>query len=336
MRSIFLRGLLSLTFLGLSACGGGGGGGASSASDTPPIANFAYACSDLVCTFTSTSTDQDVGDAIASFSWTFGDGSAAATASSTQHAFPASNTFSVSLSVTDRLGIASSVTRQVTVTAPPAPAAPHAAFTASCQSLVCTFTDTSTYDAGSVFQSRVWDFGDSTTLATTNPAVHTYAATTLTTVTAKLTITDGAGKTSASSQSVIVSPPASTLNCVGGGCVLTLLQATKVTATLVSSSCSLRGNEVLLTAPVTQTIFADGCFDPVGSVVSLNGGNAFAANTTLAVSVLSGTTSGLVYPPSIRVSGDFASGWTLTFDDGVGGPGEPDFNDLVILIKAAP
>ena len=26
----------------------------------------------------------------------------------------------------------------------------------------------------------------------------------------------------------------------------------------------------------------------------------------------------------------------VTFDDGYGGPGEPDFNDLVIVIKATP
>ena len=58
----------------------------------------------------------------------------------------------------------------------------------------------------------------------------------------------------------------------------------------------------------------------------------------LQVAVLSGSVPGspLVFPPTIRVTGDFASGWTLTFDDGFGGPGEPDFNDLVILVKAAP
>jgi len=53
---------------------------------------------------------------------------------------------------------------------------------------------------------------------------------------------------------------------------------------------------------------------------------------------LSGTlpSTALAFAPAIRVTGDFANGWTLTFDDGFGGPGEPDFNDLVILIKATP
>ena len=85
--------------------------------------------------------------------------------------------------------------------------------------------------------------------------------------------------------------------------------------------------------------FANGCFDPVGSAVELtNGGAPFAANTQLQFAVFSGTvqSTSLAFPPAIRVTGDFANGWTLTFDDGFGGPGEPDFNDLVILIKAFP
>ena len=54
--------------------------------------------------------------------------------------------------------------------------------------------------------------------------------------------------------------------------------------------------------------------------------------------MLSGTLpdSTIVFNPALRVSGDFAQGWTLVFDDGYGGPGEPDFNDLVILVKATP
>jgi PKD repeat protein len=218
------------------------------------------------------------------------------------------------------------------------PAAPHASFTASCVSLDCTFNDTTTYDAGSVFQSRVWDFGDTATLATTNPATHRYTITTPTTFVVKLTVTDASGKASTSAQSLVVAPPATTLGCVGGNCVLTLAQASRVTATLVGHSCVARNNQVLITAPVTQTLFADGCFDPSGVAVPVNGGSTFAAGTTLQVAVLSGTVadSSVVFPPSIRVTGDFTSGWTLTFDDGYGGPGEPDFNDLVILIKAAP
>ena len=228
--SYSLRGLAPLLLVALSACGGGGGGGGGSApaaANRAPTANFAFSCADLACTFTSNSTDQDVGDAIASQSWTFGDGTAAVTTAAPAHTFAAAGGYDVTLVVADRSGVSSNVVRRVTVTAPAAPAAPHANFTASCASLACTFTDTTTYDAGSALQSRLWDFGDSVTLAATNPTTHTYAATTLTTFTAKLTITDIAGKTSTSVQSIVVAPPATSLNCVGGNCVLNLTQASQ-------------------------------------------------------------------------------------------------------------
>ena len=336
MKRPWPRALLLLSFLVLSACGGGGGGGPANKA---PIANFAFVCADLVCTFKNISSDSDVGDSITAYHWTFGDGAAAGTAKDEQHSYTAGGTYDVSLTVTDRAGATGSAVKTLTVTAPtPAPAAvPHASFSVSCVSLDCTFTDNSTYDSGSTFQSRAWDFGD-TGSATTNPATHHFNATTLTSFSVKLTITDAAGHTSTSTQSLPLAPPVSTLNCVGGNCVLQLPQAATVTATLVSSSCGARGNQVVITAPITETVFTDGCFTGTGSTVTINGGAAFAANTVLTVEVrsgLSGTTR-LAFAPAIRVTGDFANGWTVVFDDGFGGPGEPDFNDLVILIKATP
>jgi len=327
-----------LPVLTLSACGGGGSSAPAPAVNTAPTANFAVACVDLTCTFTSTSTDQDVGDAIVTYLWNFGDSTPVAATANPSHTFASGGTYSVTLGVADRANATGTLARQVTVTAPPVPAAPHASFTASCTSLDCTFTDTSTFDAGSVFQSRAWDFGDSTTPATTNPAAHHYAATALTTFPVKLTVTDAAGKTSSSTQTIVVAPPATTLNCGSASCTLALAQASRVTATLVSHSCGARNNQVVITAPVTQTIFADGCFDATGVGVDVNGGSTFAAGTVLQVEVRSGTVSNssLAFTPTIRVTGDFVNGWTLTFDDGFGGPGEPDFNDLVILIKAGP
>jgi len=335
----WFRAIAVLPFLGLSACGGGGG--SSSPANTAPTANFAFSCADVVCTFTSTSSDQDVGDAVVTYNWTFGDGSAAVTTANTPHTFPAGGTYSVTLKVGDRFGVTSSEVKSVTVTTAPVPAAPAANFTISCLSLDCTFRDTSSYGAGSVFQSRVWDFGDGTPTAATSTANHKYSVTTLTAFTVKLTVTDAAGKISTNIQNVSVSPPATTANCgVSGGCVLNLTQAASVTATIVSQDCTARGNQVVITAPVQQTMFADGCYEqPIGVAVPVNNaGNKFAAGTNIEVAVLSGLsgTTGLVFPPSIRVAGNFTQGWTLTFDDGAGGSGEPDFNDLVILIKATP
>src|SRR6187399_1936143 len=132
-----LRGLAPLLFVALSACGGGGGGGSSPAAvNRAPTANFAFSCADLVCTFTSNSTDQDVGDAIVSHSWTFGDGTTTSvTDPAPSHTFVAAGAYDVNLMVADRSGASSGIVRRVTVTAPAAPAAPHANFNVSCVSL---------------------------------------------------------------------------------------------------------------------------------------------------------------------------------------------------------
>ncbi len=345
MTHSWLRALLLLPFLGLSACGGGGGG-SGAATDNAPSVSFALSCSDLTCNFTSTSTDQDAGDTL-SYVWNFGDGSAQVTTANAGHTYAAAGAYNVSLSATDNHGVPgvpNPKTTLVTVTAPAAPAAPHANFTWDCTALTCTFTDTSTFDAASgggaasMFQSRVWDFGDGTPTATATPAVHVYTTPPATptkfiyTFTVKLTVTDTTGKVSTSTQSLPVAPPAIAL--------LTLTQASKVTATFLSTSCTAHNNQVVIAAPVTQTLLTDGCYDQaqLGTVVPINGGSTFAANTVLQVNVLSGVSgsTALVFPPTIRVTGDFANGWTLTFDDGFGGPNEPDFNDLVILIKATP
>lgn len=334
--------LLSASFAVLAGCGGGGAGTVLTPppTNTPPTANFAFSCANLVCSFKSISTDQDLGDAIASYSWTFSDAPGAVTTADVSHTFTTGGTYDVTLKVGDKFGVTSTVVKQVTVVAPAVSAAPNASFTVSCVSLDCTFIDTSTYDAGSVPQSRVWDFGDGVTLAATNPASHQYSADALATFTAKLTVTDAAGAASTSSQSISVVPPASTLDCEGGGasCILNLAQASTVTATIVSSSCYAVGNQVVITSPVVETVFSNGCIDPVGIAVPVNGGNAFTANTKLEVEVRSGVSGSpnLAFTPSVRVTGDFTQGWTVTFDDGYGGAGEPDFNDLVILVKATP
>lgn len=334
MRSV-IRVLSLLPLLALSACGGGGG---PSAASTSPTANFAFVCTDLACTFTNTSAENFLGGAISAFKWKFGDAGAEALTKDAQHTYAASGTYDVTLTVTDNVGAVGTVTKKVTVASPAAGAVPHAAFTVACVSLDCTLTDTSTYDMGSTFASRLWEFGDGTSLAAVNPATHRYSASALTTFTVKLTVTDAAGRVSTSTQSLPLAPPASTLNCAGGNCALKLTQAATVTATLVNRRCTARGNQFIITQPVTETIFTDGCYAPLASTYILNGGNRFAANTVLEAAVLSGLngTTGLAFPPAIHVSGDFNAGWTLSFDDGAGGAGEPDFDDLIILIKATP
>jgi len=333
----WLKALSVSLVLALSACGGGGS--SSGPAKTAPTANFAFSCVDLTCTFLNLSTTQDTTDTLVAYTWTFGDASATVSTLDAAHTYAAVSTYTVSLLVIDSQGLRSTATKSITVTAPPAAAGPHAGFNVSCISFDCTFTDTSTYDAGSLPQSRLWDFGDTVTLATTNPAAHTYAsAPGPKTYEASLTVTDAAGNSSKIVRTIPVAPPATTLGCVSTSCALMLTQPSRVTVTLVSHQCAARHDTVLFTSPVTQTVFADGCNDTTGVPVSIGGGALYPAGTSLQLSVLSGTlpNTAIVFAPALRVSGDFAQGWTLTFDDGYGGGGEPDFNDLVILVKAAP
>ena len=86
------------------------------APNQPPTANFTYNCSAVSCSFTSTSSDPD--GSIASYSWTFGDGSSS-TAQNPSHTFAAGGSYTVTLTVTDNQGATSSpASRTVSVTAP--------------------------------------------------------------------------------------------------------------------------------------------------------------------------------------------------------------------------
>ena len=86
-----------------------------------PTAAFTSSTSGLTATVDgSTSTDPD--GTIASYAWSFGDGTTG-TGSTTTHAYTAAGTYTVGLTVTDDKGATNSRTASVTVTAPPAPGA---------------------------------------------------------------------------------------------------------------------------------------------------------------------------------------------------------------------
>src|SRR6266576_3923129 len=167
----------------------------------PPVAAFTSSCTLLVCTFTSTSSDPD--GTIASYRWTFGDGTAAATTQNPSHTYTAGGTFTVTLTVTDNQSATGSVSHPVT--APPPPNQPPvAAFTSSCTLLVCTFTSTSSDPDGTI-ASYAWTFGDGGTSTAQNPS-HSYAAGGIYTVTLRVTDNQGAQSTT-TSKSVTVTAP---------------------------------------------------------------------------------------------------------------------------------
>jgi len=331
----FSRGFTLVTGAALlAACGGDGNG----PSNTAPTAAFADpSCDQLACTFDgSTSTDDG---SIATWSWDFGDansgGENTATGVNPSHSFSAAGTYTVTLTVTDNEGATDDATKQVTVTGAPGNQSPVANFTPACSALACTFTNQST-DADGTIVGYSWDFGDDSPAANTPDAQHTYAVTSATTFTVTLTVTDNVGATNSKSVDINVAPAAGLTCNDGQACTLDLPQNSKVVVTLVSSDCEVHNNSFVITAPIQQTIFTDGCYQTPGLAVTLdnNGSEVFNAGTQLAAEVRSGFSG--TTQPQLRVSGDYATGWTLEYDDGFVGAGEPDFNDLVITVVATP
>jgi hypothetical protein len=84
-----------------------GGGGNSG-----PTPAFTYNCTDLNCRFTDTSVDSD--GSVTAWSWDFGDGNSATTRHPS-HSYAASDTYTVSLTVTDDDGATNSTRQSVTV-----------------------------------------------------------------------------------------------------------------------------------------------------------------------------------------------------------------------------
>jgi PKD repeat protein len=305
----------------IAACGDGNG-----PSNTAPAAAFTYECTNLSCTFTDRSADED--GTIASRSWDFGDGSTA-TAATVTHPYATAGDYNVTVEATDNEGQTDTSDPQ-TVTVTAASATVQADFDVACAAFTCTLTNNSTATGGTA--TYQWTFGDGQTSTDQDPAPVVYSVTAPTTFTITLVATNGAATSQATKQ-VRVSP-AATLTCNGVACALVLDQASTVVVTLESESCMAHGNTFVITAPAVDTLFTDGCFATPGAPFLLNNGDAYEAGTQLSAEVLTGVAG--AENPQLRVTGTFDTGWTLEFDDGFVGEGEPDFNDLVIRVVATP
>jgi PKD repeat protein len=312
----------------IAACSGDGGNGPS---NTAPTAAFTYECTNLTCTFTDQSTDAD--GTISSRSWDFGDGNSG-TGATANHTYASAATYQVTVEATDD-GAKSTTSAAQAVTVTAASATVQASFDVACVGLTCTLTNTST--ATGATTTYAWTFGDGQTSTVQNPAPVVYDVSAPTTFTISLLVTSD-GVPSQATKQVRVSP-AATLTCGNVDCALHLDQAAPVVVTLKSPSCLIHNNTFVITAPEpVDTLFTDGCFAPVdpdpASSFTLNNGDAYAAGTDLSAEVLTGVAG--AENPQLRVTGTFAAGWTLEFDDGFVGPNEPDFNDLIITVKATP
>jgi PKD repeat protein len=98
----------------------------SAPDNQDPVADFAFSCSDLACTFTDQSSDPD--GSIVSRSWDFGDGDTS-TSTNPSHNYAAAGTYNVTLSVTDDDGASDLRARAVVVSSAPAAFQINAAIT---------------------------------------------------------------------------------------------------------------------------------------------------------------------------------------------------------------
>jgi PKD repeat protein len=320
-----------------AACGGDNGGGGP--TNEAPVAAFTFNCNALACTFTDGSTDPDGNDDIDTWAWDLGDDATSDVQGPVAHTYAAPGTYTVSLTVTDAAGSSDAVTQDVTVT-DVANVNPTANFTFLCNAEECTFTDTSN-DTDGTIASYAWDFGDGNTSTEADP-VHTYAGVTeLTDFEVELTVTDDDGGTGTVTKTVAVAPPAQTTCDDGSGnqveCGLTLTNAATVRVTITGRDCTAEGNTLVITEPddPDTVVFDDGCSLNVGDFFDLNGGAQYGAGTELRAQMISGSDDPDRIAPALQVTGAYPE-WTLSFDDGEDptGPGEPDFNDIVMTVTA--
>ncbi|GAA5195355.1 hypothetical protein GCM10023346_25050 [Arthrobacter gyeryongensis] len=190
----------------------------------PPVAAFTSSTAGLTATFDG-STSTDPNGTVASYSWDFGDASAAGTGVKPSHTYAAAGTYQVKLTVTDSSGLTGNVTHAVTVAAAPtAPAAP-AGVSATAGNASATVSWTAPANGGSPITSYTVtpSFGG-TALApvtvTGNPPSTTATVTGLTNGTAytfTVTATNAVGTSTASPASAPVTPTAPVPGVTNGG-----------------------------------------------------------------------------------------------------------------------
>ncbi|WP_304412825.1 PKD domain-containing protein [Cellulomonas sp. HZM] len=169
------------------------------APNQPPTARFTTQTHALkVSVDGSTSTDAD--GTVASYAWSFGDGTTD-TGATASHTYASAGTYTVKLVVTDDAGATDTTTKDVTV----APnAAPTARFTSQVTDLKVSVDGSTSSDTDGTVASYTWTFGDGGT-GTGASATHTYA--TAGTYTVKLTVTDDDGATDSVTHDVTVTAP---------------------------------------------------------------------------------------------------------------------------------
>ena len=99
------------------------------------------------------------------------------------------------------------------------------------------------------------------------------------------------------------------------------------TITLTSTSCTAKATTIRVTAPVSEKLTEDGCYESDGKSWKVGSASSgFPAGTALNFSITSDETGS---PPSFRLAGAYPD-WSIEFEDG----GDNDFNDVVLSVHA--
>ncbi|ANS79788.1 Chitinase [Serinicoccus hydrothermalis] len=171
-------------------------------ANTPPVASFSSEVSDLQISVDATGSEDEDGS-ITSFTWDFGDGSAA-TGPVNSHTYGEPGTYTVELTVVDDDGAVATMSEDVTVTAPPPNQEPQAAFEASVTDLMVAVDASESDDPDGDVVSYDWDFGDGGSGSGVQTS-YTYAEAGTYEVT--LVVTDDDGASASTTQQVTVTAP---------------------------------------------------------------------------------------------------------------------------------
>jgi PKD repeat protein len=167
----------------------------------PPVASFIIDnCTDYTVYFDAS----DSSGTRLSYDWDFGDGSPTGSGEFPSHTYLAADTYTVTLTVTDKFGVESEPTSlDITVPCVSVNQLPLADFTYSIEGLTCNFDGSSSYDPDpdGYITAWDWDFGDGNT-GSGEFTSNTYAVADTYTVT--LTVTDNEGATGIDTQDVVV------------------------------------------------------------------------------------------------------------------------------------
>jgi PKD repeat protein len=147
----------------------------------------------------------DADGTIASYAWSY-EGGGSDTGKTASHTFASAGTYDVTLVVTDDDGTTGTLTKQVTVTAPPANEPPAAAFTTAVAGGVVQVDAGGSTDSDGTITGYAWSAPDATTPTKTG-ATASFTFTTTGSHTITLTVTDNDGATHSLTKSVTVTIP---------------------------------------------------------------------------------------------------------------------------------